>query len=211
MRRILNFINPIDEIHEKVFITAQSETGTYTYLKSDEPHISSDLLVLTLQELIKQKEHRAFDFIPFVIYGETELISRSFALGAADFIKSPFSLQELESRANRLIRSDLLIVGDNQINFSLTEMKNDDSRIPLSVSEYHILSMLIANTGRVVSRQSINYRLNLTDNSSRVLDVHINSLRNKISCLSSSPGSGKNVIRTVRGEGYTINPHTACG
>lgn len=201
----------MDEIKESLLLATVLNDSSFSFVESKKPHRAADFIILSFSELIIQKNEKELDFIPFLVYDESELISRAFALGASDFIKPPFSLQELESRATRLIKEDKLELSGKTIHFSLTEISCGENRLPLSISEHRILNILTANAGRVVSRQSILYRLNAGEDISRSLDVHINSLRKKINIVIQNPEGGRELIRTVRGEGYTINPHCTCG
>ena len=81
-----------------------------------------------------------------------------------------------------------------------------DKEVILSPKEYAILQYLLRNKGRIVSRTQIlenvwGYDYNPSTN---VVDVHIKTLREKLGHTLSPE-----VIRSVRGVGYTIDVEDA--
>ena len=73
----------------------------------------------------------------------------------------------------------------------------------LCAQEQSILRMLAANAGQTVSREALFYGIwgRPASEASRVVDVHIASLRKKLRRL--FPRSGT-IIRSVRGVGYLM-------
>ena len=67
--------------------------------------------------------------------------------------------------------------------------------------EFCLLETLLRSKGQVLSRQQLETALHgeLTDMSSNPLEVHVHHLRRKL---------GNNLIKTVRGIGYTIGAET---
>lgn len=211
MRTILNIIKPDESITS---ILPSQDHYIHTdvrYIISDEPKPSSDVLIIHYRELSALLSHKELEYIPYIIYGRSSVISRAFSLGASDFIRLPFELQELEARASRLIRRNSFTVKDKRVTYSHSHISCEGEEEFLSDCEFQILGILLGNCGRVVSRDSLNYRLGLNGGKSRVLDVYINSLRNKISTVTNNGENGKFTILTVRGKGYTINSHISCG
>lgn len=127
--------------------------------------------------------------------------------GADDYLIKPFSFEELIARCRALIRrgatatSDILCADDLEMNVAARTVYRAGQPITLSSKEYSILEYLLRNQGRVLSKQQI--IANIWDQDSDVLastvEVFIVYLRKKI-----DQPFGKQLIKTVRGFGYTI-------
>lgn len=132
-------------------------------------------------------------------------------LGADDYVTKPFSVRELTARVKAALRRNREYREpenpDRQVSYGSFVIKPENYQIyhhnkllDLTLKEYELLSLLLRNTGRVLKRE---YLLDvLWDNpdsaASRVLDVHISKLRDKIEKDSRNP----QYIKTVRGVGY---------
>lgn len=127
-------------------------------------------------------------------------------IGADDYIKKPFSVMELITRVRALLRrtQDL----GNQKIFSVGKILLDDERhavyvdekvVELTYKEYELLRLLMANNGIVLTRNMIMQKVWDTDfeGESRTVDMHIKTLRQK---LSDEGGC----IKTVRNVGYVM-------
>jgi len=124
--------------------------------------------------------------------------------GADDFVIKPFELDEVCARLRALARRNegrgtptieykglILDPASHQVTFN-------GEKVELSQKEFEILSFLMGNIGRVVSRARLEeslYSWN-SDIESNTVEVHIHYLRKKLD-------SG--IIRTVRGVGYIID------
>lgn len=210
MDKLINFINPSDKIINRINIHCLTSKFSYTYLISEKPHISADLILLSTNFLSCNREYKEFEYIPFIAYGNVNYIEQSFIFGAVDFLKDPWDFNELETRAIRFIKKDYLNFFWGKIYFSNEFIWTKEKSISFSVYEYIILSLLAGNLNKTVSRENMHYRLGIKNTESRVIDVYINSIRNKISILSEDKNSNIEIIRTIRGKGYTINSHYGC-
>ncbi len=127
-------------------------------------------------------------------------------IGADDYIKKPFSVMELITRVRALLRrtQDL----GNQKIFSVGKILLDDERhavyvdekaVELTYKEYELLRLLMANNGIVLTRKMIMQKVWDTDfeGESRTVDMHIKTLRQK---LSDEGGC----IKTIRNVGYVM-------
>ncbi len=124
--------------------------------------------------------------------------------GADDFVIKPFDLTEVCARLRALARrhegrGTPNIVHKNLILDPASHIVTfNDQRVDLSQKEFEILSFLMGNIGRVVSRARLEESLYSWDSDieSNTVEVHIHYLRKKL-----DPG----LIRTVRGVGYIID------
>jgi len=133
-----------------------------------------------------------------------------FSVGADDYISKPFSLKEVSARVKAVLKRNtenttsteqkVLIVDDLQINFQSKEVKIGEETIPLTKTEFEILSLLAQNPTRVYSRQNIISQvwkdtIYITE---RTVDVHITRLRKKL-------GAKGSLISSRAGFGYKFN------
>ncbi len=126
--------------------------------------------------------------------------------GADDYVIKPFSFGELLSRVravSRRPRSSLppdLEVGDLVLKPSTQEVFKGKKKIDLTLKEFRLLEFFMSKPNEVINRQQIidhlwDFNFNPL---SRVMDVHINNLRNK---LASTHGT---TLETIRGLGYRL-------
>lgn len=134
-----------------------------------------------------------------------------FTAGADEYITKPFSPSIFVARVNALYnrtyphyKKDVLIRGVITIDLQKHTVSVDGILINLSHTEYKILTFLMENEGRVITRDSLldhvwGYDYDGTD---RTVDTHINRLRTKML-------NGGDHIKTVRGYGYKfeVNAH----
>lgn len=124
--------------------------------------------------------------------------------GADDYLLKPFDLDELLARLRALSRRaagraiPFINYGKLSINPESQTVTFDEQDIILARREYMLLTKLLENTGRVLSREQLEQSLYgwMDDVESNALEVHIHHLRKKIPM---------ELIRTIRGVGYTIN------
>ncbi len=132
-------------------------------------------------------------------------------MGANDYVTKPFSVKELIARTKahlRRYREDCdenlqngnIKIGSFTIHRDKYEIYFNEQLLNLTVKEYELLDLLIRNRGRVLTRDYLIESLyDLSDSvNTRVLDVHIGKLRNKIESDTQNP----RYIKTVRGLGY---------
>lgn len=127
--------------------------------------------------------------------------------GADDYLVKPFALAELLARLRVLIRrrsdqvSDIITVGDLQVDCAARTAARGGQGIPLSAKEFAVLEYLARNAGVVLSRERISQGVWNYDyeGGSNVVDVYIRYLRKKI-----DEGRDRRLIHTVRGVGYVL-------
>jgi DNA-binding response OmpR family regulator len=131
--------------------------------------------------------------------------------GADDYMTKPFALAELSARLRALSRrgaprESVLRVGDLEIDTIGRKVRRAGTSIELKPKEYALLEFLMRNSDRPVTKAFIIEHVwdIHFDSVSNVVEVHINSLRNKI-----DKGFGLPLIRTLRGVGYMLTAEPA--
>jgi len=126
--------------------------------------------------------------------------------GASDYLVKPFAFAELSARIRALIRrgaqeSTTLRLADLEMNTATRVVTRAGRKIDLKLKELSLLEFLLRNTRSSVTRTLIIEHVWVIhfDSVSNVVDVHINSLRNKIDREFSLP-----LIHTIRGVGYSL-------
>ncbi len=127
--------------------------------------------------------------------------------GADDYLIKPFSFDELLSRvraSGRRTRSALppnLQAGELILNPSKQEACIGKNKLNLTLKEFRLLEYFMTHPGQVITRQKIiDHLWDFNFNPfSRVMDVHINNLRNKLQKYKNGP-----ILETIRGVGYRL-------
>ncbi len=133
--------------------------------------------------------------------------------GADDILTVPFSPEELIARSGALMRrayrADFPLVptiriGELEIDIAERNVRVGRSLIHLTSLEQALLYLLAANSGTVVSHDTILDALWGTDfvSETNVIERHVRSLRTKLQNDSRHP----RYIQTVRGKGYRFIP-----
>ena len=126
--------------------------------------------------------------------------------GADDYMAKPFALVELSARLRAILRrgaprENVLRLADLEIDTVSRLVRRGGRKIDLKPKEYALLEYLMRNAGRPVTKSLIIEHVwdIHFDAVSNVVEVHVNSLRNKIDKGFSVP-----LIHTVRGVGYVM-------
>lgn len=129
--------------------------------------------------------------------------------GASDYVTKPFKLAELLARIRAQLRQSeqrskaRLDLGDLVVDGEARRVWLEDEEIVLRPKEFDLLSRLVADVGKVVSRETL-MRDVWDENwfgSTKTLDFHVAAVRHKID----RPGETSH-ITTVRGVGYRFEP-----
>lgn len=126
--------------------------------------------------------------------------------GADDYIAKPFNPLEIVARVRALLRrssrmsSSVLTVGDLSLDTSACTLTRDGQTIPLTPTEYRILSVLMRSPGRIFTKVQLYEAVNgaYFESDDNTMMVHISKLRNKIEADPKNPS----YIITIKGLGY---------
>ena len=126
-----------------------------------------------------------------------------FDLGSEDYVTKPFSLKELMSRVNVILKrnnaitSSKIIIDSLIIDEKAHQVTIDGNKINLANKEYELLLYLVKNRGNALTRESIISKVwgYEYDNDDRTLDTHMKLLRKDLKDYSK-------YITTIRGVGY---------
>jgi two-component system response regulator RegX3 len=133
-------------------------------------------------------------------------------VGADDYVTKPYRLRELVARMRAVLRraprtddqslmsGEVLEVGDVRLDPERHEVTVRGKSVQLPLKEFELLELLLANAGRVLTRDTLIDRIWGTDyvGDTKTLDVHIKRLRARIEEDPSTPAR----ITTIRGLGY---------
>ena len=131
--------------------------------------------------------------------------------GADDYLAKPFGMMEMVSRVRALLRrapsraaasaavSDVMNLGPLSLSPSRHEVSLEGKPLNLTVREFDLLSFLMRSPGVVFNRETLLQRVWGWDfdGGSRTVDVHVQTLRQKL-------GDHADLIETVRGVGYRL-------
>jgi DNA-binding response OmpR family regulator len=126
--------------------------------------------------------------------------------GADDYVVKPFDLMEVAARLRAITRrregraNPVIQYGELVVDPAARTVTLRGEPVNISGNEFSVLEALLNNAGRILSREQLEESLYGWDEGveSNAMEVYIHHLRKKL---------GKELIRTVRGVGYTIPKH----
>lgn len=195
-----------------VLLCTDGEIALRTYKEKDPKLLVLDVMMPKKDGFAVAKEIRKEnDEVPILFLtakSQTKDVVEGFTIGGNDYVKKPFSIEELIVRINSLLQRtnlqktiEIIQLGDYTFDFrrQLLQFK-DEEEVQLTHREAHLLFHLHKNRNEVLDRSIILNKLWGNDDifSSRSMDVFITKLRKK---LKQDPNIQ---ILNVRGFGYKL-------
>ncbi len=131
-----------------------------------------------------------------------------FEAGADDYVTKPFSVRELMLRISAILRrapaeppppSNVVEAAGIRLDAERHEVHVQGELLHLTALEFRLLAALLANAGKVLTRQSLLEDVweMSPDLRTRTVDTHVKRLRERL-------GPAGEAIATVRGVGYSL-------
>lgn len=177
--------------------------------------VKPDLIVLDIMlpgmdglEVLAQIRREANPYV-ILLTARSEEVDKivGLSVGADDYVTKPFSMRELTARVKAALRrlhsgpqvGELLVFKHVRIDAAAHLAWFDDQSVELTAMEFDLLRVLAEHAGMALSREQLLEKVWGTNyyGESRVVDVHIGHLRQKL--------GGETVIATVRGVGYRFD------
>ena len=201
--------------------TAADGVTALEMFRRDPPDIMLlDVMLPKLSGLDVCRAVRATSNVPIImVTARSEEVDAVVGLevGADDYVTKPYRLRELVARVRANLRrsdvraasvaepvgtetDDVLRVRGVVVDRSRHEVRVNGAVVELTRKEFDVLALLMANAGRVVTRDTLIARVWGDDyvGDTKTLDVHVKRLRSKIERSDGEPQR----IGTVRGLGY---------
>ena len=131
-------------------------------------------------------------------------------VGGDDYVTKPFSIEELVARVRAVLRrhgdeaerGSKLSFADLELDDDAHEVRRAGELVDLTPTEYRLLRYLLANAGRVLTRNQILDHVWDYDfgGEASVLETYISYVRRKVDRFDPP------LIQTVRGVGYVLRP-----
>ena len=162
---------------------------------------------VTLLKMMKASEElRDIPVIMATAKGSEYDKIQSLDLGADDYLVKPFGIMEMVSRVKAVLRrckrsapSNLLKLDGLVLNPDEHTVAIDGERVILTYKEYELLHLFLSQPGIAFTREQLLSSVWNTEfaGETRTVDMHIRTLRQKLSCYG-------NIIETVRNVGYRL-------
>ncbi len=195
-----------DEIEIRRFLKIGLKTNDYIMLEASNGQeglgIASthrpDLIILDLGlpdisgfEVLETL--RGWSKVPVIVLSvrkEEQEKVEAFELGANDYVTKPFGMAELVARIKAQLRDHVLkhqeettfFIGDLEVDLIARKVSLRGERIKLTPKEYHLLSVLVQNAGKVIPHKQLVRELwgNAYGEDNQYLRVYVRQLRRKI-------------------------------
>jgi two-component system KDP operon response regulator KdpE len=133
--------------------------------------------------------------------------------GADDYLAKPFGVGELLARTRAMLRrhsragdemAPVIAFGDVRVDLSRRTVHRNDEPVHLTALEYRLLTVLVANTGRVLTHRQLLKEVWGPSyvESSHYLRIYVGHLRQKLEADPTQP----RYILTETGVGYRFQP-----
>lgn len=200
----------MEQAHFDVDVAADGVTGLQMATEGNYSLLVLDLMLPKMDGWRVCEELRArrsrIPILMLTARGALDDRVRGLEIGADDYLPKPFEFPELLARVRALLRRDkihrtrVIRIADLEIDTAQRRVTRAGAHIGLSQREYDLLEALAAHEGQVLTREVIQERVWMDEDSySNTVDVYIGFLRKKVDA-----GHAARLIHTVRGVGYTL-------
>ena len=151
------------------------------------------------------KKIRRYSDLPVIFLtavDDEDSVVNGLELGADDYITNPFSTRELIARikrvANKNSKKNIITVSGVTLDLDKSAVFENGKQLELTALEYKLLSLLMQNAGKVVTRELIFEKIwDVSGNfvNDNTLTVYIKRIRKKLDA---------DIIKTVKGMGYQV-------
>jgi two-component system response regulator ArlR len=208
---ISNFLKQgLEEEGYEVMIASDGLSGLQLAMKKSVDLILLDWMLPKLSGLeVCQKIRTKDTTIPIIFLTAKDTIQETIIglkAGANDYIKKPFSFEELLELIKIHFRKakfdQILTLNNIKIDLSKHKVFSQGKEVVLTQREFELLTFLIKNKGTVCSRTDIIEKVwNIYfEYDTGVIDVFMNSIRKKLNM-----NKDNDCIKTIRGVGYIAN------
>ena len=202
------------EVEGYEVITAVDGFEALERFRSDRPDlILLDLMLPRISGVDVCRDIRGSSAVPIIMVtaksSEVDVVV-GLEVGADDYITKPYRIRELLARIRATLRrveeskqttsTSLFELGGVTLDAERHEVTVDGDPVTMPLKEFELLEILMANAGRVVTREILFDRVWGYEyiGDSKTLDVHVKRLRSKVETDPSNPQR----IVTIRGLGY---------
>lgn len=151
------------------------------------------------------KKIRRYSDLPVIFLtavDDEDSVVNGLELGADDYITKPFSTRELIARIKRVTnknsKKNIITVSGVTLDLDKSAVFENGKQLELTALEYKLLSLLMQNAGKVVTRELIFEKIwDVSGNfvNDNTLTVYIKRIRKKLDA---------DIIKTVKGMGYQV-------
>jgi DNA-binding response OmpR family regulator len=168
--------------------------------------VITDLSMPNMDGLELCRQLRLLTKIPIIVLsvkGEERTKVQALDAGADDYVTKPFRLAEFLARVRALLRrgsTETSMAQGVRVDAEARRAWLGDTELDLTTKEFDLLSVLVNEAGKVVTREQIMREVwdSKWWGSTKTLDMHISWLRRKLGDDAQNP----RYITTVRGVGF---------
>ncbi len=210
--RILSFI--AKGLREEGYVVETAENGDAAFDKATSQGFDAAVVDVMIPgrsglELVRDLREKGVQLPVLLLTARDRTEDKVMGLdsGADDYLTKPFEFSELTARLRALLRRGaaaagapaVLRAGDVEMDPATREVRVREQGVELTPREFSLLEFLLRNPDRPLSRATLMEHVwgIRFDPGTNIVDVCVNSLRNKL-------GREPEVIHTVRGVGYVV-------
>jgi len=203
-------------LHDEGYVVDLAADGKEGLFMGREYEIDLAIIDLGLPEIsgisvIEQlrSDEKSFPILVLTARGRWQDKVEGLEAGADDYMVKPFHIEELIARVKVLLRRSAGIanpvfnIGPLCLNTSTQQVTANNKVVELTAFEYKVFEYLLFNPEKIISKTELTEHIYDQDfeRDSNVIEVFIGRLRKKL-----DPRNKLNLIETLRGRGYRINP-----